>query len=625
MRRERGLHWTGSATSTAPDATGGVEQRSVLQMRNIHVNYGSVHALRGVDFDLYEGEVHALVGEHRAGKSSLVKLLSGAIQKSGGEIIYRGREIKSFSLKSAIEAGIAMVYQEINILPSLNAVENIFAGKMIRKRLWGLDRFSMVSIAKELFNRLNFDVDMDLPLYRLTQGEQLRVEFARILLLDPKVIILDELSNKLTPEEMGTIYDILVDYRRQGKGIIYITHDIEEILKLADRVTILKDGYRRGTERVADLDQYRLFQLTYSYQMGKREIDSNRMRFYLLKRYSEAFIRHLPIGIVILDAADVVQLANFGGIERLELPREREGGRSLRELLAALKIPVVDEIADRLARREESSWDDVRLGDDKLVKIDLFPLRDDVDAVIGTAIIVQDVSIDRSLKDYIIRAEKMATMAEVAAGVAHEINNPLFIIRNYVELLKAKELDADGSEKLAKIEKELARIVEIIGSLLSFSRFKELTARRTNLAAVIDEALLLLQHNITTKKIRVERRLPSEPVDIIGDENRLKQLFLNLLINGIDAVLDGGLIRIGLEVHAAERVVEVRIADNGYGIPIDIQSKIFNPFFTTKMTKKNTGLGLSICQQIAEAHNGIITFTSAPGELTEFTVRLPVG
>jgi len=209
--------------------------------------------------------------------------------------------------------------------------------------------------------------------------------------------------------------------------------------------------------------------------------------------------------------------------------------------------------------------------------------------------------------------------------VAHEINNPLFIIRNYVELLKGKELDADGSEKLAKIEKELERIVEIIGSLLSFSRFKELEGSRVDLVAVIDDALLLLHHNLSTKKIRLEKRIPADHVEIAGDENRLKQLFLNLLLNSIDAVLDGGLIRIGLATHAAERLVEVTIADDGYGIPADIQSKIFNPFYTTKVNKKNTGLGLSICQQIAEAHSGIITFTSVPGQLTEFVVRLPSG
>jgi two-component system sensor histidine kinase AtoS len=593
-------------------------------MRNIHVAYNGVPALKGVDFDLYEGEIHALVGEHRAGKSSLVKLISGAVQKSQGEIIYRGVEVKSFTPQSAIRAGVGMVYQNLTVLPSLNAIENIFAGRMIQHRFMGLDRRRMFLIGKELFQRMNVKIDLDLPLHRLTQAQQLMVEFARILLLDPQLMILDELSGKLTPEEMRTIYDIISDFRKQGKGIIYITHNMEETLKVADRVTILKDGYRRGTERVADLDSFRLYELTYSFAFGKKGIEANSMQFYLLKRYSEMFIRHLPIGIVILDADNVVQLANFAGIEIMQLAPEQLATRSLEALLAAIPFPNAGEIREKVAAREEYVWEEVRIHDDKQVRVDVFPLRDDESSFIGTAILVHDISIDRYMKDYIIRAEKMATVAEVAAGVAHEINNPLFIIRNYVELLKDKELDSDGKEKLRKIEKELGRIVEITGSLLSFSKVKELPGSRTNLVEVIEEAILLLQHNLSKKNVRLDKELCAGRVEIVGDENRLKQLFLNLLINSIDAVLDGGTVRVRLLAHREDRFAEVTVADNGYGIPADIQDKIFNPFFSTKMNKKNAGLGLSICQHIAEAHDGIITFTSTPGEFTEFKVKLPL-
>ncbi len=596
----------------------------LVQLRNIHVTYRTVQALNGVDFDLFPGEIHALVGEHRAGKSSLGKLLSGAVQKSSGEIFYLGREVRSFSQKSALDAGIAMVYQDLSVLPSLNAIENIFAGRMIRRRLGGLDYVRMASTAEKLLERLHLDLDIEAPLYKLTQAQQLMIEFARILFLDPKVIVLDELSNKLTPEEMSTIYDIIFEYRRQGKAIIYITHDIEETLRLADRVTILKNGYRRGTERVADLDQYRLFQLTYSFALGKREMETDRMRFYLLKRYSESFIRHLPIGMVILDTHEAVQLVNFAGIEALELPEDLRSFRTLEELLAVFDLPISDEIRQKVRSKEEASWDEIPVGEEKLVKVDVFPLRDDEGDLIGTTILLQDVSIDRYMKDYIIRAEKMATLAQVAAGVAHEINNPLFIIRNYVELLKQKQFDSNTVEKLEKIDRELLRIDEIIGSLLSFSRFKGQPSGSVNLVAILEEALLLLQHNLSTKNVRIEKNLPGHPVEVSGDENQLKQLFLNLIINSIDAVLDNGLIRVAVAPHPAERFAEVVVADNGYGIPTDVQQDIFNPFFTTKVNKKNTGLGLSICHQIVEAHNGVISFSSVPGTLTEFTIRLPI-
>jgi signal transduction histidine kinase len=166
--------------------------------------------------------------------------------------------------------------------------------------------------------------------------------------------------------------------------------------------------------------------------------------------------------------------------------------------------------------------------------------------------------------------------------------------------------------------------VDITGSLLSFSKVKELPGSRTNLVEVIEEAILLLQYNLSKKNIRLHKEVYVQRVEIVGEENRLKQLFLNLLLNSIDAVLDGGIVRVGLVVYAEDRFVEVTVADNGYGIPADIQDKIFNPFFSTKMNKKNAGLGLSICQRIAEAHEGIITFASTPGAFTEFKVKLPL-
>ncbi len=596
----------------------------LLRMRNIHVSYNGVPALKGVDFDLYEGEIHALVGEHRAGKSSLVKLMSGAVQKSQGEIIYRGTEVKSFSPESAIRAGVGMVYQNLNVLPSLNAIENIFAGQMVHRRFLRLDYRRMFVTGRELFKRMNLEIDLETPLRRLSQAQQLMVEFARMLFLNPQLLILDELANKLTPEEMGTIYEIMFDFRKQGKSIIYITHDIEETLKVADRVTILKDGYRRGTERAADLDRFRLYALTYSFALGKKEIEANRMQFYMLKRYSEDFIRHLSAGLVILDAADAVQLANFAGIEIMQPGPEQLATHSIQELLAALRFPNAGEIRERVAAREEYVWEEIRIDEDTLVRVDVFPLRDDESSFIGTAVLIHDVSIDRYMKDYIIRAEKMATVAEVAAGVAHEINNPLFIIRNYVELLKDKRLDPDGKEKLRKIQKELGRICEITESLLSFSKVKELPESRTNLVEVVDDAILLLQHNVSKKNIRLDKDLCEQRVEIVGDENRLKQLFLNLLLNSIDAVLDGGTVRVRVAASREDRFAEVTVSDNGYGIPAEIQGKIFDPFFSTKVNKKNVGLGLSICQHIAEAHEGIITFTSVPGELTEFKVKLPL-
>ena len=222
------------------------------------------------------------------------------------------------------------------------------------------------------------------------------------------------------------------------------------------------------------------------------------------------------------------------------------------------------------------------------------------------------------------RAQKMASVAEVAVGVAHEINNPLFIIKNYIEVLKGIKTSKNGEEKLNKIEKELKRITQIINNLLSFSRMNELPERKINLVTVIEEVLILLQHNLSKKKINLKKNIHYNKVEIKGDENRLKQLFINLINNGIEAVLDYGTIKIDMSTDNDNDFVEISISDNGYGIPDDIKNDIFNPFFTTKINKVNTGLGLSICQHIIKEHNGVISFSSTPGKRTKFIIHFPL-
>ena len=206
--------------------------------------------------------------------------------------------------------------------------------------------------------------------------------------------------------------------------------------------------------------------------------------------------------------------------------------------------------------------------------------------------------------------------------MAHEISNPLSVVLNYVDLLKRRHRNDPDSERLSKIERELSRIGEIIGSLLSFSKVRKIPMEPLSVARIIEEVVLLVDHKIREKSI--DLRLPARQDEILvfGEENSLKQVFVNLLINSVEAVLEHGTIEIGVKRIEPDDCVEVSIIDNGCGISTEIKDRIFDPFFSTKAGKKNTGLGLSICQHIVESHEGVILCESRDN--TTMSVRLPI-
>lgn len=592
-------------------------------MRNIQVRYGGIHALKGVDFDLDTGEIHGLVGEHRAGKSTLVKLLSGAERNKTGSIILAGEEINYFTPRSSLEKGIAIVYQHLSVIPALNAVENIFTGHMTRRKIGNINHPAMAEKTRELFSLLDSDIDIQKPLSRLTVAQQQMVEFARVLSVNPRLIILDELSNRLTPEEMKKIYRVLFLCKEQGKSIIYITHDMDEILRLADRITILKDGYRRGTEHTSNLDKFRLYQLTYSFSLNQQRADYSRMKFLLLKKFMENIIDSISLGVVLLDPEHNLKLINTKARELLGLGDDFAVGGGVEAFLRIYFPKAAETILVSIKRKKKAFFDDLPVTDQSTLKLTVVPITDENDIYISAAFFLEDLSMDRHLQDYMVESEKMASLAQVAVGVAHEINNPLFIIKNYFTLLKDRYEDEDFRIKVDKIEKELKRIVNIVASLLSFSKVRTISSVFISINNLIEETAVLLSHNFSEKQISLQVNLTPRDIVVRADENKIKQVLINLLMNSIDAVLFKGKIWIDLNEGPGKNFVTLAVRDNGYGIPENIRSQIFNPFFSTKMSKNNTGLGLTISKHLIEEIGGTIVCAGSKDNLTEFRLSLP--
>ena len=593
-------------------------------MSDIHVSYNETIALCGIDFDLYSGEIHALVGSHRSGKSTLVKLLSGAVRKDSGTIIYKGNIFEYFTPQTSIQNKIGIVYQHLNIIPSLNTIENIFAGQMPGTRHLSIDYNTMLAKTYELFNKLNLQIDINKPLIELTKAEQHMVEIARIILLNPDIIILDEVSSKLAPHEMEKMYPIILDFKKQGKTIIYVSRNIDEIFDFADRVTILNAGRRMGTESVKDIDKIKLINLTFSFVIDRENLIKESSKLFYFKKYNENIIKNIPIGVIILDTEDKTYLVNFSAVKILNLENSEFDNQSINALLDGKIIEKKDKILETIKFREKLIMEEVIFNNEKILKISIFPFKDDNFVLLGTIILMEDISKDKYFKDYLLRIEKISSIAELAAGVAHEINNPLGIVKNYIELLKIEEISTTGRLKLVKIENEIDRINRIVESLLSFSKLNTFAKTKINIINVIEEIILLLGHKLKIKCIKLKKNYSSNEIYVSGDENKLKQVFINLLVNSTEAVLNEGKIAVEISSNHKKSFTNISIIDNGCGIPEEIINKIFDPFFSTKANKKNAGLGLSICHHIIELHEGIITCTSKPGANTCFNIRLPL-
>jgi signal transduction histidine kinase len=592
-------------------------------MKCINLFYGSVHALKGVDFDLFGGEIHALVGTHRAGKSSLMKILSGANAKFSGDLYIRGKKFDSLTTQTSIQQGIGMMYQEPSMMPSISTLENLFLGNIPRKWYGGVDWKKMKMEAALIENKFNLKINCRNQLHYISPYEQNLVEIVRLLLLKPEILILDEVSNRFTPSEMENIYPLISEFKDSGRSIIYISHNMEEILRVADRVTILKDGISLGTESIMSIDKMRLIKLTYSFTMSREELEKENLQLFYLKKYNEDILKNIPIGVIILNPQDNIYMVNDTALEILNLRVDDYTDYSIDLLLQSSEFTEKEEFTEKLNLRQQGILKKVKFASDKALKINIIPFRDDDDKFLGTIVLLEDITQELNLKEYLSRTEKISSIAELAAGVAHEINNPLGILQNHIDILKVSNLEDDSIKSLENIEKEILRISGIVGNLLSFSKTPNLNLRKVNIISILKEVLQLLEPKFMEKSFTVHANYDFAELNIVGDENKLKQLFINLFMNSLEAIIIDGEIVIGLSERVDNHEICVKLRDNGPGIPKNIMQNIFNPFFSTKQSRKNAGLGLSICHYIVEVHKGTIRCSSKPGQFTCFEIILP--
>jgi len=357
-----------------------------------------------------------------------------------------------------------------------------------------------------------------------------------------------------------------------------------------------------------------------------REIEEQR-------RFTSLIIDSLPVGLYVIDRDYRIQVWNrkretgTQGLRRAEVM-----GRQVFEVLTRQPAAQLRAEFDRVFRDGEVQQLEIEVAgkeETRFYRISRIPMRLDAEVITHVITIGEDVTESREVQLRILQSEKLAAVGQLAAGVMHEINNPLATIGACVAAIEARlgeSADSTVREYLEIIDKEVDRCTRIVDGLLDFSRPKEAAPKQpTSVNALVERTLFLLKHHQRFRRINVAQELGEDlPAALVNDEQMI-QVLMALMLNGVDAMEDGGVltVRTRQHPHRTDEVL-IEVVDTGHGIPAADLQKIFEPFYTTKPPGRGTGLGLSICYGIVEQHLGRLEVDSLPGLGSTFRVYLPI-
>ena len=343
-----------------------------------------------------------------------------------------------------------------------------------------------------------------------------------------------------------------------------------------------------------------------------QSLEDKATEYESLKDFNESIIESISVGVMV----------EVGGrLLGWNRALERLTGRRREETIGKATSEVLPEQALERLRDERNlykhHWGDL------VVNFSATPLLDKEGQISGRLIIVDDITERVRLEDQIVQNDKLTSMGLLAAGVAHEVNTPLAVISSHSQLLR-KQLptDDDRHAVMDKIIKQTFRASEIVNNLLSFSRNNPAEFVELDVYRIITETLSLLEHQLKSAGIRVEKDFAAQAPLAFGNAGKLQQVFLNLFLNARDAMPDGGTLRI--RTDGADSMLRIWIEDTGVGILGDNIKKIYDPFFTTKDVGKGTGMGLAVSYGIVQEHGGSIGAESVPGQGTTFRLELPL-
>ncbi|MDR1613692.1 MAG: ATP-binding cassette domain-containing protein [Planctomycetota bacterium] len=593
---------------------------------DLFFSLGDYPVLRGMDLSVSPGRVHALVGMHNAGKSTLCSALAGLLVPASGRIAAAGTLFPSLSPKRSRELGIARVANPPMVFPRLTVLENLVAARTP----WWLGLFPRRNSERAIRGWLDRN-RIDLPLHKrmrdLPRDYWLAVDVLSRLHREPRLLILDEAMDEIG-EWRHVVMPMIRERVDKGMAVLVATQKIEDALSVADDITVMRQGRAILTGRTGGLERLNLIRLCYDQLDSLDGEFASQESFRELMRYTRAMLNDLPTAVVVLDNGLRARFVNLrgrslfpGGAESGGEPFPGEANRRLRLF-----------VSGAVKSGEPAELHGLRVGGaggGTLVDVRVQPIREN-GVRVGCMVVVEDVSVREDLRRRLVMSEKLASVGLLAAGVAHEVNNPLEIIGNYLNYLDEEPLRPGARKAVDKMGVEVGRIQRLVDNLVAQSTARpgvaDAASPGVDPAELLAELFDLLKVHLSPARVDFSCRQEHGPLLLAVDAGELRQVFINLLKNGIDALGGDGAISVAVGPDDSDPdMARMVMTDTGHGIQLENPNDVFLPFVTTKKSRgSHQGLGLYVVYGIVEKYGGTIAARNLPEGGSEFTLRLPL-
>ncbi|GAB1482991.1 hypothetical protein MASR2M78_18070 [Treponema sp.] len=593
-------------------------EKPILELKDVSFNNNQVNIINHIDLKIQRGEIIAIAGDRGSGKSTLRNILALHQGPSSGCVEWKGMPVSKYSFRIN-KPRIQMVHQDDALISYFTVAENMFLPEQIFRPFPFIDRKRMIASAGEFIEQHGFSIDPKRIFTSLTMSERVVLEFLRCIFREPDVLILDESLSKLSGKDLDQVVYLLKEQAAKGMAIICISHRIDDIYNLAQKVAVIREGRILLTTETRKIDRLNLIKLCYTQVTRNKASEDINREFYQLLRYNEAILRNLPISLVVTDDLDNIKMINDLGQTFFQVQQHQYINKPISSLIP--NEDVLHQILQGFNKKKESAFFGQFIND-IIVNIKIFPIFDGT-FPIGNITIIEDVTEQEKLRQRINLSENLASLGLLAAGVAHEINNPLEIIYNYLSFMRMNPDRNQLLQTVKNLEEEIDGIKHIVSTLVSFSGNKQQNAEHFDANILISETLTLLRPAAKQRGIECHFSPRADELSLFANKTEIRQVILNLIKNCFEVLTEGG--NVDIQASLERDRILIIISDDGPGINAEDSEQVFLPFYSTKKNSPNNmGLGLTMSYGIVKKHNGQLSFSNKEDGGCEFTIALPL-